>query len=250
MLACKNISVTFNEGSALEKKALCQVSCTIEDGQFVTILGGNGAGKSTFFNVIGGQLASQKGQVLLAGQDITKWPDYRRSRIIGRLFQNPSLGTAAKLSVEENLALAYGRDHTRWYQKALRKSNREVFIQALKNMDLNLEDRLKTPMGLLSGGQRQAVALLMSLLNDPKLLLLDEHTAALDPISAQKVMDITEKWVKEKKMTTLMITHNVKDALAYGNRLLIFKEGRIAYDFDESQKQALTLNDVMACYDV
>lgn len=250
MLACHQISVTFNEGSALEKKALRHVSCTIEKGQFVTILGGNGAGKSTFFNVIGGQLASQSGQVLLDGQDITQWPDYRRARVIGRLFQNPALGTAANLSVEENLALAYGRGHTHWYQKALRQQNRRIFLDELQKMNLNLEDRLKTPIGLLSGGQRQAVALLMALLNRPKLLLLDEHTAALDPVSAQKVMDMTERWVKDQAITTLMITHNVKDALAYGNRLLIFKDGQIAYDFDETQKQALTLNDVMACYDV
>ena len=248
MLELKDVDVIFNEGTNLEKRALNGCSVHIHPGEFVTILGSNGAGKSTFFNVITGSAPSTGGHIILDGEDITLLPEHVRSREIGRLFQNPSQGTAPHLSVEENLALAYSRSRGP-FSLAVRKEEEKLFAEKLKELDMGLEERLKTPIGLLSGGQRQAVALMMSVLNPPKLLLLDEHTAALDPISAKKILEITNQLIKEENMTALMITHNMKDALENGNRLLIFKDGKIAYDFDAEAKKKLKLADLLEYYD-
>lgn len=249
MLELKNVSVTFNEGTSLEKKALQDVSVHIKPGEFVTILGSNGAGKSTFFNAVTGNALVNKGQILLDGKDITDLKEHVRSKNIGRLFQNPAQGTAPHLSVEENLALAYSRSRGP-LSRAVRKEEEKIFAEKLKELNMGLEERLKTPIGLLSGGQRQAVALMMSVLNPPKLLLLDEHTAALDPKSAEKILEITNQLIKEENMTALMITHNLSDALKNGNRLLIFKEGKIAYDFNEEEKAKLKLTDLINFYEV
>ena len=249
MLELKNVKVVFNENTSLEKIALDDVSIQIHKGDFVTILGGNGAGKSTFFNTITGSIMVNKGSVLLDGEDVTLQKEYVRSKHIGRLFQNPEHGTASSLSVEENLALAYCRNRG-LFSKAVRKDEVKVFKEKLKLLDMGLETRLKVPIGLLSGGQRQAVALMMAVLNPPKLLLLDEHTAALDPKSARKILSITKQLIDENQMTALMITHNIKDALDYGNRLLIFKDGKIIKDFNEEEKKKMNATDILQFYEV
>lgn len=249
MLDLSHVSVVFNEGTTLEKRALDDVSVHIHPGEFVTILGSNGAGKSTFFNVITGQAMSKSGQIVLDGQDITDEKEHVRARIIGRLYQNPAQGTAPHLSVEENLALAYSGSRGP-FAIAVRKAEQEKFREVLRELDMGLEDRLKTPIGLLSGGQRQAVALMMAVLNPPKLLLLDEHTAALDPKSAQKILEITNDLVRREKMTALMITHNMHDALDYGDRLLIFQGGKITHDFSGEEKKKLQLKDLIEFYEV
>lgn len=248
MLELKDVDVVFNEGTNLEKRALDKCSIKIEPGEFVTILGSNGAGKSTFFNVVTGSVPSTGGHIILDGKDITDLKEHVRSKNIGRLFQNPAQGTAPHLSVEENLALAYSRSRGP-FSRAVRKEEEKLFAEKLKELDMGLEDRLKTPIGLLSGGQRQAVALMMSVLNPPKLLLLDEHTAALDPISAQKILEITNDLIEKENITALMITHNMRDALENGNRLLIFKDGKVAYDFKKEEKEKLKLADLLEFYD-
>lgn len=249
MLELKDVSVIFNQGSSLEKRALDTVSVDIPEGQFVTILGSNGAGKSTFFNVVTGAAPAAEGQILLDGQDITGQKEHIRSRQIGRLFQNPEHGTAPHLTVEENLALAYSRSRGP-FSRAIRKEEQELFREKLKTLDMGLEDRLKTPIGLLSGGQRQAVALMMAVLNPPKLLLLDEHTAALDPKSARKILQITNDLVRREHMTALMITHNMTDALTNGDRLLIFNDGKITQDFSGEEKKKLKPADLLDFYEV
>ena len=249
MLELKNVKVVFNENTSLEKVALNDVSIQISKGDFVTILGGNGAGKSTFFNTITGSLMVNEGSVLLDGEDITLQKEHVRSKHIGRLFQNPEHGTASSLSVEENLALAYSRNRS-LFSKAVRKDEVKLFKEKLQLLDMGLENRLKVPIGLLSGGQRQAVALMMAVVNPPKLLLLDEHTAALDPKSAKKILSITKQLIEENQMTALMITHNIKDALEYGNRLLIFNDGKIIKDFNEEEKKSLSVADVLEFYEV
>lgn len=248
MLELKDVSVIFNEGTTLEKKALDHVSVHIRPGEFVTILGSNGAGKSTFFNAVTGKAATSGGQVLLDGQDITAKKEHQRSRLIGRLYQDPSQGTAPSLTVEENLALAYSRSRGP-FSIAVRRQEQALFQDKLKELNMGLEDRLKTPIGLLSGGQRQAVALMMSVLNPPKLLLLDEHTAALDPKSAEVILKITEQLIRQENMTALMITHNMKNALEYGDRLLIFNDGKITQDFSREEKEKLTPADLLAYYE-
>lgn len=249
MLELRNVSVVFNAGTNLEKKALDDVSIRIEPGEFVTVLGSNGAGKSTFFNVISGALPITGGQLFLDGQDITDLAEHKRSRTIGRLFQDPKQGTAPHLSVAQNLALALSSGR-RPFQIAVNKSAMNQFRTMLSELDMGLEERLKTPIGLLSGGQRQAVTLMMAVAQPPKLLLLDEHTAALDPVSAQKILAITNTVIERHGITALMITHNLKDALANGNRLLIFQDGRITHDFKGAEKEKLTLEDLVHCYDV
>lgn len=249
MLELKDVSVTFNEGSTLEKRALDHVSIDIPEGQFVTILGSNGAGKSTFFNVITGAVSSTGGTIVLDGQDITSQKEHVRSRQVGRLFQNPEHGTAPSLTVEENLALAYSRSRGP-FSRAIRKEEVELFRKKLAELDMGLEDRLKTPIGLLSGGQRQAVALMMAVLNPPKLLLLDEHTAALDPKSARKILEITNELIRKEHMTALMITHNMTDALKNGDRLLIFNDGKITQDFSKEEKDRLKPADLLEFYEV
>ncbi|WP_294730976.1 ABC transporter ATP-binding protein [uncultured Faecalibaculum sp.] len=249
MLELKDVSVIFNQGTSLEKRALDGVSVHIPEGQFVTVLGSNGAGKSTFFNVITGAAPAAAGTILLDGQDITAQKEHVRSRSIGRLFQNPEHGTAPHLTVEENLALAYSRSRGP-FSRAIRKEEQALFREKLKSLDMGLEDRLKTPIGLLSGGQRQAVALMMAVLNPPKLLLLDEHTAALDPKSARKILEITNDLVRREHMTALMITHNMTDALTNGDRLLIFNDGRITQDFSGEEKNRLRPADLLDFYEV
>ncbi|MEY8468289.1 ABC transporter ATP-binding protein [Faecalibaculum rodentium] len=249
MLELKDVSVIFNQGTSLEKRALDEVSVHIPEGQFVTVLGSNGAGKSTFFNVITGAAPAAEGTIVLDGQDITAQKEHVRSRSIGRLFQNPEHGTAPHLTVEENLALAYSRSRGP-FSRAIRKEEQALFREKLKTLDMGLEDRLKTPIGLLSGGQRQAVALMMAVLNPPKLLLLDEHTAALDPKSARKILEITNDLVRREHMTALMITHNMTDALTNGDRLLIFNDGKITQDFSGEEKKKLKPADLLDFYEV
>ena len=249
MLELKDVSVIFNQGTSLEKRALDEVSVHIPEGQFVTVLGSNGAGKSTFFNVITGAAPAAGGTIVLDGQDITAQKEHVRSRSIGRLFQNPEHGTAPHLTVEENLALAYSRSRGP-FSRAIRKEEQALFREKLKTLDMGLEDRLKTPIGLLSGGQRQAVALMMAVLNPPKLLLLDEHTAALDPKSARKIVEISNDLVSREHMTALMITHNMTDALTNGDRLLIFNDGKITQDFSGEEKKKLKPADLLDFYEV
>ncbi len=249
MLELKDVSVIFNQGTSLEKRALDEVSVHIPEGQFVTVLGSNGAGKSTFFNVITGAAPAAEGTIVLDGQDITAQKEHVRSRSIGRLFQNPEHGTAPHLTVEENLALAYSRSRGP-FSRAIRKEEQALFREKLRTLDMGLEDRLKTPIGLLSGGQSQAVALMMAVLNPPKLLLLDEHTAALDPKSARKILEITNDLVRREHMTALMITHNMTDALTNGDRLLIFNDGKITQDFSGEEKKKLKPADLLDFYEV
>lgn len=249
MLELKNVNVVFNEGTNMEKKALDDLSVHIKPGEFVTILGSNGAGKSTFFNVVSGKAPVQTGSVFLDGRDITKQKEHVRSKIIGRLYQNPSQGTAPHLTVEENLALAASAGKGP-FKIAVRKEDRERFKKLLSRLDMGLEDRLNTPIGLLSGGQRQSVALMMAVLNPPKLMLLDEHTAALDPKTAAKVLEITNQLVHDENITALMITHNMRDALENGDRLLIFQDGKITHDFSGEEKKKLRVQDLVEFYDV
>lgn len=249
MLELQNVRVVFNQGTSLEKVALDNVSVKINPGEFVTLLGSNGAGKSTFFNVITGSAPAVSGKIILDGQDITSQKEHVRSKTIGRLFQNPEHGTAPSLTVEENMALSYSRSRGP-FSRAVRKQEQELFREKLKELNMGLEDRLRTPIGLLSGGQRQAVALMMSVLNPPKLLLLDEHTAALDPKSAQKILEITNQLIEKENMTAIMITHNISDALKNGNRLLIFNEGKIIKDFSKEEKDKLKPADILEFYEV
>ena len=221
MLEIRNISKTFNPGTVNEKTALNDVSLTLADGDFVTVIGGNGAGKSTLLNAIAGTWFVDEGKILIDGVDVTHLPEHKRARFIGRVFQDPMLGTAATMQIEENLALAMRRGKPRTLRKGINASERDNYKELLKTLGLGLEERLTARVGLLSGGQRQALTLLMAALQKPKLLLLDEHTAALDPKTAAKVLETTQKIVERDQLTTLMITHNMRDAIAYGNRLIM-----------------------------
>lgn len=250
MLKLEHVSVTFNKGTQLEKRALRNFSLQVNKGDFVTILGSNGAGKSTLFNVIAGKTPVTSGKVFLEDQDVTRQKEHVRARSIGRLFQNPSMGTAADLSVEENLALAYSRSQRSLLSIAVKKQDRKFFAEKLERLHMGLEDRLRTPIGLLSGGQRQAVALMMAVLNPPKVLLLDEHTAALDPNSAKKILEITNELIRTEHITALMITHNIRDALENGNRLLLLNDGELAKDFSLNEKQDLKPVDLLNYYEV
>lgn len=247
MLKLENISLTFNPGTVNEKKALENLSLHLEKGDFVTILGSNGAGKSTLFNTIAGTYLPDSGKVILDGKDITKLPDYKRSKEIGRLFQDPLKGTAPNMTIEENLALAYLRTakHQHAYFSRTSKADREFFREQLAQLGMGLEDRMKQPVGLLSGGQRQALTLLMATMVPPKVLLLDEHTAALDPATAEKVLEITRKVVAEHNITTMMITHNMNDALELGNRTLMMDSGRIVLDIREEERRGMTVSDLL-----
>ena len=248
MLELKNIKKTFNAGTINEKVALNGVNLVLNDGDFVTVIGGNGAGKSTLLNAIAGVWRLDCGSVLLDGQDVTSIPEYKRAKFLGRVFQDPMKGTASDMQIDENLAIAKmrGKRHTlRW---GVKQSDKAEFIESLKMLDLGLENRLTSKVGLLSGGQRQAVTLLMAAMNQPKLLLLDEHTAALDPKTAAKVLDITDKIVNEQKLTTLMITHNMKDAIKHGNRLIMMHEGRIIIDICGEEKAKLTVEDLLEMF--
>ena len=250
MLKLNKISKTFNPGTVNEKKALDGISLELADGDFVTIVGSNGAGKSTLFGAIAGSFYVDEGTVELDGRDITFEPEHIRSQSIGHLFQDPLKGTAPGMTIEENLAIAYLRQaRSRFaFFSRITKKEREMFRQMLSRLGMGLEDRMKNPVGLLSGGQRQALTLLMATLNKPKLLLLDEHTAALDPRTAAKVLELSEKIISENQLMTLMVTHNMKDAIRYGNRLIMMNEGRIILDISGEEKKQLTIERLMEAF--
>ncbi len=245
MLEIKNVIKIFNAGTVNEKVALNDVSLTLKDGDFVTVIGGNGAGKSTLLNAVAGTYGVDDGEIFVDGVNITKLPEYKRASLIGRVFQDPMVGTAADMWIEENMSLAMQRGKRRGLSWSITKKDREIYREMLARLDLGLEERLSSKVGLLSGGQRQAVTLLMASMNNPKLLLLDEHTAALDPKTAAKVLDITQQIVEAEKLTTLMITHNMKDALRLGNRIIMMHEGRIIFDAEGEEKQKLTVKDLL-----
>ncbi len=246
MLDMKNIRKTFNPGTVNEKTALNGVSLTLEDGDFVTVIGGNGAGKSTLLNAVAGVWPVDSGSISIGGTDVTRLPEHKRAKYIGRVFQDPMMGTAATMQIEENMALAARRGRARTLRPGITRDERERYRETLKILDLGLEDRLTSKVGLLSGGQRQALTLLMAALRKPDLLLLDEHTAALDPKTAAKVLAATERIVQKDHLTTLMITHNMKDAIVHGNRLIMMYEGRVALDISGEDKKRLTVEDLLA----
>lgn len=241
MLKITQIKKVFNPGTVNEKQALRGVDLHLEPGQFVTVIGGNGAGKSTLLNSIAGVYSVEGGKIEIDGVDVTRLPEYRRAKYIGRVFQDPMMGTAATMQIEENLALAARRGKIRGLFPGITKKERAFYKEQLKTLDLGLEDRMTAKVGLLSGGQRQALTLLMATLKKPKLLLLDEHTAALDPKTAAKVLEVTEKIVKQNNLTTLMITHNMRDAIAHGDRLIMMYDGKIVIDISGEQKKNLTV---------
>ncbi len=245
MLEIKNVSKTFNPGTINEKKALLDLSLTLKDGDFVTVIGGNGAGKSTLLNAVAGVWPVDSGSILLDGEDITALPEHRRAKYIGRVFQDPMMGTAPNMQMEENLALALRRGQKRGLRWGVTKAERQEYREKLKTLGLGLEDRMTVKVGLLSGGQRQALTLLMASLRKPKLLLLDEHTAALDPATAAKVLELSDKIVAENGLTALMITHNMTDAIKHGNRLIMMDQGRIILDIEGEDKKHLTKKDLM-----
>jgi putative ABC transport system ATP-binding protein len=245
MLSVSNISKTFNLGTINEKVAINGVNLYIKEGDFVTIIGGNGAGKSTLLNLIAGVYSADDGELNLDGLNITKMPEHKRAKFFGRVFQDPLMGTAASMEIQENLALAYRRGQFRGLNWAITSKEKQWYKEQLSRLGLGLENRITTKVGLLSGGQRQALALLMAVLNQPKMLLLDEHTAALDPNTAQKVQQLTLELTQENKITTLMITHNMKDAIKYGNRLIMMHEGRIIYEAEGEEKSALKVEDLL-----
>lgn len=247
MLDLNHVSMTFNPGTVNEKKALTDINLHMESGEFATIVGSNGAGKSTLFNAIAGSFIPDTGSILLDGVDMTFQPDFRRSKAIGRLFQDPLKGTAPNMTIEENLALAYLRasTHTSPFSR-ITKADRELFTDRLVQLGLGLENRMKQPVGLLSGGQRQALTLVMATFKPPKLLLLDEHTAALDPATAEKVLEITRQTVSENRITTLMVTHNMHQALELGNRTLMMDRGHIILDVAGAERAGMTVEDLLA----
>ncbi len=250
MLEIKNVYKTFNPGTVNEKQALKGISLTLEDGDFVTVIGGNGAGKSTMLNAVAGTWPIDEGQILIDGVDVTRLSEHKRAAYLGRVFQDPMTGTAATMGIEENLALANRRGKVRSLMPGIRRQEREEYRELLKILGLGLEDRLTSKVGLLSGGQRQALTLLMATLKKPKLLLLDEHTAALDPKTAAKVLETTETIVNRDHLTTLMITHNMRDAIAHGNRLIMMMDGKIILDIRGEEKKKLTVADLMHQFEI
>ncbi len=246
MLNIERISKTFNPNTVNQKVALNHLSLTLRDGDFVTVIGGNGAGKSTMLNAVAGVFAVDEGRICIDGTDVTRLPEHRRAAYIGRVFQDPMMGTAASMGIEENLALALRRGQHRGLRWGITGKERELYRELLTGLGLGLEQRLTTKVGLLSGGQRQALTLLMATLKKPKLLLLDEHTAALDPKTAANVLESTERIVGREQLTTLMITHNMKDAIAHGNRLIMLYEGQIVIDVDGEEKKKLTVEKLLA----
>ena len=245
MLELKNIYKTFNPGTINEKVALNGVSLSLNDGDFVTVIGGNGAGKSTLLNAVAGAWFVDEGNILIDGNDVTRLPEYKRAIYLGRVFQDPMTGTAATMEIQENLALAKRRGNKRFLRPGITKQEREEYVSLLASLGLGLENRLTSKVGLLSGGQRQALTLLMATLKKPKLLLLDEHTAALDPKTAAKVLSITDQIVNRDHLTTLMITHNMRDAILHGNRLIMMSEGKIILDISGEEKKKLTVKDLL-----
>ena len=249
MLEIINLRKTFNPGTVNEKTALDGVSLTLRDGDFVSVIGGNGAGKSTLLNAVAGTWLVDSGTISIDGVNVTRLPEHKRAQFIGRVFQDPMMGTAATMQIEENLALALRRGKRRTLRAGITAAERDQYRELLKTLGLGLEDRLTTKVGLLSGGQRQALTLLMATLQKPKLLLLDEHTAALDPKTAAKVLETTERIIQRDHLTTLMITHNMRDAIAHGNRLIMMYDGRIVVDVSGEEKQRLTVEDLLALFE-
>ncbi len=245
MLEIKDLHKTFNKGTINEKVALDGVNLQLNAGDFVTIIGGNGAGKSTTLNAIAGVFSVDQGNIIVDGVDITDLPEHKRASYLGRVFQDPMMGTAVTMSIEENMAIAARRGERRSLSWGITKKEREDFKNRLKELDLGLEDRLSSKVGLLSGGQRQAITLLMAALKKPKLLLLDEHTAALDPKTAAKVLALSDKIIEKNQLTAMMVTHNMKDAIAHGNRLIMMNEGKIIYDVKGEEKKKLKVSDLL-----
>ena len=248
MLEIKNVSKTFNPGTVNAKTALNGLNLTLNDGDFVTVIGGNGAGKSTMLNAVAGTIQVDTGSIILDGRDITRLPEFKRAAYLGRVFQDPMMGTAATMQIEENLALADRRGKRRTLHPGITQADRERYIEQLKILDLGLENRMTAKVGLLSGGQRQALTLLMATLQKPELLLLDEHTAALDPKTAAKVLELSDRFVAEGNLTTLMVTHNMKDAIAHGNRLIMMNAGKIVFDVSGEEKKRLTVDDLLHAF--
>ena len=249
MLEIIDLHKTFNPGTVNEKTALDGVSLTLKDGDFVSVIGGNGAGKSTLLNAVAGTWLVDSGTIAIDGVNVTRLSEHKRARFIGRVFQDPKVGTAATMQIEENLALALRRGKRRTLRVGITAAEREEYRELLKILGLGLEERLTTKVGLLSGGQRQALTLLMATLQKPKLLLLDEHTAALDPKTAAKVLETTERIIQRDHLTTLMITHNMRDAIAHGNRLIMMYDGRIVVDVSGEEKRRLTVEDLLALFE-
>jgi len=248
MLEIKEIWKTFNPGTVNEKQALRGVSLTLADGDFVTVIGGNGAGKSTMLNAVAGTWTVDAGAISIGGTDVTRLPEFKRAAFIGRVFQDPMLGTAPSMQIIENLALAARRGQRRGLGWGVAKAEKSGYQEMLRKLDLGLEDRLTSKVGLLSGGQRQALTLLMASLRKPRLLLLDEHTAALDPKTAEKVLDLSDRIVEESHLTTMMVTHNMKDAIAHGNRLIMMYDGRIVVDVSGEEKKKLTVPQLLELF--
>ena len=245
MLELQEIYKTFNKGTITEKKAINGIDLKLNEGDFVTVIGGNGAGKSTLLNLIAGVYEADYGKILVDGNDITDKKEYARAGLFGRVFQDPMIGTASNMWIEENLALAKRKGNPRTLRWGITRAERGEYIEKLKRLDLGLEKRLNLKVGLLSGGQRQALTLLMATLKKPRLLLLDEHTAALDPKTAKKVLEITEEIIREGKLTAFMVTHNIKDAIHYGNRLIMMNDGNIIYDVSGEEKKSLEISDLL-----
>ena len=246
MLELSHISKTFNPGTITEKKALFDINLTLEDGDFVTVIGGNGAGKSTLLNLIAGVHSCDTGTISLNGEDITQMPEFKRAKYLGRVFQDPMKGSAANMEIEENLAMAFRRGKRRTLSWGIKNRERSLYREKLALLDLGLETRLKSKVGLLSGGQRQALTLLMATLQKPDLLLLDEHTAALDPKTAAKVLELTDQFIQKDHITTFMVTHNMRHAIQYGNRLIMMMKGQIIYDVRGEEKKKLKVDDLLA----
>lgn len=249
MLKINGITKTFNVGTVNEKTALRNVSLSIEEGEFLTVIGGNGSGKSTLLNCVAGVYSVDEGSIIIDNTDVTNVTEHKRAAVLGRVFQDPMLGTAANMGIEENLALALRRGQRRGLKWGISNKEREMYRNLLKPLGLGLEDRLSTKVGLLSGGQRQALTLLMSTLKKPKLLLLDEHTAALDPKTAATVLEISDRIVRENKLTTLMVTHNMRDAIEHGTRLIMMYEGEIVLDIRGEEKSKLSVEDLLAQFE-
>ena len=248
MLELKNICKTFNPGTINAKVALNHLNLTLKDGDFCTVIGGNGAGKSTMLNAVAGVFTVDSGSIVIDGQDVTRLPEHKRASLLGRVFQDPMMGTAPTMQIEENLALAARRGQRRGLKWGITAGERADYKELLRRLDLGLEDRMTAKVGLLSGGQRQALTLLMAALKRPKLLLLDEHTAALDPKTAAKVLTLSDQIVEENGLTTLMITHNMKDAIQHGNRLIMMDAGRVVVDISGEEKKKLTVPDLLALF--
>ncbi len=245
MLEIKNVYKTFNKGTVNEKRALCGLSLTLNEGDFCTVIGGNGAGKSTMLNAIAGVWPVDSGAVIIDGKDVSKLPEHKRASYLGRVFQDPMTGTVANMEIAENLAIAARRGKRRGLSWGVKREEKVKYREMLKEFGLGLEDRMTSKVGLLSGGQRQAITLLMATIQKPKLLLLDEHTAALDPKTASKVLELSDKIIAENNLTALMVTHNMKDAIAHGNRLIMMNDGKIILNISGEEKKKLTVDDLL-----